>query len=114
VFPDKRGDGPLIGYQQMKEQVDRAIAAAGKPLRPYRLHDLRRSVASNLQRLGTRVEIIESLLGHISGTFRGVTGTYQRYDYGAETRAALEHWARYVDQLVSGTPGAVVQLRGRR
>ena len=114
VFPGKWGEGPQTGYHHMKDRVDAAIAAAGKPLRPYRLHDLRRAAASEMQRLGVRVEVIEAVLGHVSGSFRGVVGVYQRYDYGAETCAALQRWADHVDQLVSGTPGAVVQLRGRR
>ena len=45
---------------------------------PWRLHDLRRSVATGLQRLGVRLEVIEAVLGHVSGR-AGIVGVYQRH-----------------------------------
>ena len=77
----------------------------------WRLHDLRRSCASGLQRLGVRVEVIEAMLGHASGVFRGIVGTYQRHDYASEGRAALERWADHVEQLSTGRPAKVIKLK---
>jgi hypothetical protein len=42
---------------------------AGVP--PWRLHDLRRTRASGMQRLGVRTELIERALNHVSGSYGG-------------------------------------------
>jgi hypothetical protein len=60
------------------------------------VHDLRRTVATGLQRLGVRLEITEAVLNHISGSRGGIAGVYQRHDWAAEKRAALDAWAAHV------------------
>ena len=52
------------------------------------MHDLRRTVATGLQRLGIRLEVTEAVLNHISGTRAGIAGVYQRHDWATEKRAA--------------------------
>ena len=57
--------------------------------------------------------MIEKILNHASGTFRGIVGVYQRHDFAAEKRDALARWADHVDDVVRGEPaGKVVKLRG--
>lgn len=99
------------GYSKGKRRLD-ALLPADMP--PWRLHDLRRTLASGLARLGVNLPIIEKVLNHSSGSFGGIVGVYQRHDFAAEKRAALERWAAHVEQLVSGKPATVVPLRGRR
>jgi integrase len=84
-----------------------------KPAQPWVLHDLRRTVASGMARLGVRLPVIEKVLNHVSGSFRGIVGVYQRHEYAAEKRDALQRWANHVEGLVSGKPAAdkVVQIR---
>jgi integrase len=67
-------------------------------------HDLRRTVATGLQRLGVRLEVTEALLNHVSGSRAGVVGVYQRHDWAQEKRAALDAWARRVLALAAGEP----------
>jgi integrase len=67
----------------------------------FQLHDLRRSAASGLQRCGVRLETIEKLLNHISGSFAGIVSVYQRHDFLPEMRDAIERWEAHLDQLVS-------------
>jgi hypothetical protein len=55
---------------------------------PWSVHDLRRTVATGLQRRGVRFEVTEAILNHISGSRAGVAGVYQRHDWAAEKRAA--------------------------
>jgi integrase len=93
----------------------KAAAAAGTtpaPPVPWSVHDLRRTVATGLQRLGVRLEVTEAVLNHISGSRGGIAGVYQRHDWAAEKRAALEAWAAHVTTVVEGrTPaGNVVTL----
>ena len=56
------------------------------------IHDIRRSVATHMARLGVPQEHIERVLGHV---IEGVAGTYNRYSYLDEKRAALELWGRH-------------------
>jgi integrase len=68
---------------------------------PWVIHDLRRSVASGMARLGIALPVIEKVLNHSSGTFAGVAGIYQRHDFAGEKRAALQAWADHIDRLLS-------------
>jgi integrase len=61
-------------------------------------HDLRRSFASGLQRLGIRFEVIEAALNH---KVKGIAGTYQKYDFEPEVKVALELWSAHVARLVA-------------
>jgi integrase len=76
------------------------------------VHDLRRSVATGLQRLGIKLEVTEAVLNHVSGSRAGVVGVYQRHDWAAEKRAALDAWASYIERLAAGgeAHATVVQL----
>jgi len=59
--------------------------------------------------------VIEAVLNHRSGTIKGVAAVYNRYDYAAEKRAALDAWGRYVETLLSGhAAGNVVELATAR
>ena len=53
------------------------------------LHDLRRTVATGMQRLGVPMPVTEAVLNYISGSRSGIAGVYQRYDYQHEKREAL-------------------------
>jgi integrase len=79
----------------------------------WTLHDIRRTVASGLQRLGVRLEVTEAVLNHRGGSTAGIVGVYQRHDYASEKRDALQRWADHIDAVVSGAKGKVVTLRGR-
>jgi integrase len=89
-----------------------AIDTQMKPTSPWVLHDLRRTAASGMARLGIRLPVIKKCLNHASGSFRGIVGVYQRHDFAAEKRDALQRWANHVDAVVRGEPtGKVVQIR---
>jgi integrase len=105
--------GPFVGWSKAKRALDKAIMdarveaaspAGTKPaqLAPWSVHDLRRTVATGLQRLGVRLEVTEAVLNHISGSRGGIAGVYQRHDWAAEKRAALDAWAAHVISIVEG------------
>ncbi len=105
------GSGPVTNFSRIKERLDAKLKFA----EPWVLHDIRRSVASGLQRLGYSVEVIEAALGHRSGVFKGIVGVYQRHPYTDERRAALQDWADHLDRLASGKPAKVLTFQqGRR
>lgn len=64
------------------------------------LHDLRRTVATGMQRLGVPMPVTEAVLNHISGSRSGIAGVYQRYDYQREKRQALESWNDELERIV--------------
>jgi integrase len=101
------GRRPIIGFAKAKRRLSGKAGLTAE----WRLHDLRRSCASGLQRLGIRTEVIERCLNHVSGSFRGVAGVYQRDPLLDETAAALLAWATRIDEIVSGKSAKIVKLR---
>jgi integrase len=76
---------------------EKAKLDAGLRIAPWRIHDIRRSVATMLGELGlAQPHIVETLLNHVSGHRAGVAGVYQRARYENECRAALEAWAEWI------------------
>jgi integrase len=102
------GSHPINGFARYKERFDRVCAVRG-----WTLHDLRRSAASGLARLGVNLPVIEKVLNHTSSSFAGVVGIYQRHDFAGEKRKALELWGAHVAAIVSDKPAKakVVKLR---
>ena len=105
----------------MLEAICRDAEEGGRDLEAVRapehwtFHDLRRTLATNLQKLGIRLEVTEAVLNHVSGSRAGIVGIYQRHEYATEKRAALEAWGRYLDALLTGKPaGNVVDLAKAR
>jgi integrase len=82
----------------------------------WTLHDIRRTVATGLQRVGVRFEVTEAVLNHVSGSKGGIAGVYQHHDWKEEKRVALDLWAAELDRIVTGkAAGAnVVKLKGAR
>jgi integrase len=108
VFGGSPRGNHIGGFSRIKAALD----AQMKPAKGWTLHDLRRTCATGLQKLGIRVEVTEAALNHRGGTVRGVAAIYQRHDYAAEKRLALQAWADHVDAIVSGEPVDKV-VRGR-
>ena len=108
------GTTPISGYSRAKRILDermlkvmqqRQKERGGDPesvkIGEWRLHDLRRTGATNLQALGIPIEVTEAVLNHISGTRAGIAGIYNRYKYEPEKRAALEAWNKRLRELLA-------------
>jgi integrase len=63
-------------------------ARGGTAIEAWRLHDLRRTLATGFQKLGVRFEVTEAVLNHISGAKSGVAGIYQRHDWRGKADGA--------------------------
>lgn len=113
------GTTSVSGYSKAKRRLDEIIAAKaeaeGLPMpEAWRLHDLRRTLATGLQRLGVRLEVTEAVLHHVSGSRSGIVGVYQRHNWKDEKRVALEAWAGHVERLLTGSEKTnVVRLEVR-
>jgi integrase len=98
------GKTAISGYSNAKERLDEIVRTLalmdGKPApAPWRFHDLRRTVATGLARLGQPVHVVEAILNHRSGTISGVAAIYNRHSYAEEKRQALEAWGQFVTTL---------------
>ena len=96
------GKTAISGFSKAKLALDTAISKASSNvgLPDWRIHDIRRTVATGFQRLGVRFEVTEAVLNHVSGARGGVAGIYQRHDWKEEKRSALEVWARHIEQIL--------------
>jgi integrase len=61
-------------------------------------HDLRRTARTGLSRLGVIERHAEEVLNHSKS---GVMGTYDRYLYDPEKKAALEKWGAHLEKIIS-------------
>jgi len=97
VFPARGNDKRTFsGFSKLKAKTERLSEVRG-----WTLHDLRRSAATHMGRLGIAPHVVERILNHESGSFRGVAGVYNRFQYLPEMREGLERWARHLEGLMS-------------
>jgi integrase len=99
------------GWSKAKEKIDARIAEAGKPLAHWTVHDLRRTLATQMAELGIQPHIIEAVLNHVSGHKSGVAGIYNRATYDKEKRDALNLWAEHLLAVIQGKRPVVVPLK---
>jgi integrase len=79
----------------------------------WHLHDLRRTAATHMARLGVDRVVIAKVLNHAESD---VTAIYDRHRYDAEKRRALELWGRRLAAIVNATDsvGNVVSMGAAR
>jgi integrase len=101
-----RGDSAdgFAGWSAAKAALDASLPK----MQAWTLHDLRRTMATGMGELGVQPHIIEAAINHRSGHKAGVAGTYNRANYHAERRAALDKWAAHIAALIS-KPKAVAK-----
>ncbi len=85
------GRTSVSGFGKVKARLDKASG-----VQEWIIHDIRRTVASTMAGLKVSPYVVEKILNHVSGTFSGVTGLYNRYGYDDEKREALQIWGDYV------------------
>lgn len=103
------GNGSFSGWSKAKVALDKRVLTArrvvdpkAKPMPPWRIHDLRRTAATQMAELGVQPHVVEAILNHISGHKASVAGVYNRAIYAEEKRAALKLWGEYLQNRVAG------------
>jgi integrase len=94
------GETHIKGYAKAKTMLDSFIAAKGGQVEPWVFHDLRRSAATHMVRLGVLMEVVGRVLNHAP---TGITAkVYGLHQYLPEKRSALDKWAAEVIRAVTG------------
>jgi integrase len=84
----------------------------GDQVKPWTLHDLRRTCATKMADIGVMPHVIEEILNHRSGHKRGPAGIYNHSRYEREVTAAVAEWDRHLRALIeSRTEAKVIQMR---
>jgi integrase len=111
------GQGGFGGWGHSKRALDQRMAAGrrvkdkSKPMAPWRIHDIRRTVATRMADIGIAPHVIEAVLNHVSGSKAGVAGVYNRSSYEREVKTALALWADHVRSVVEKSERKVLPLR---
>ena len=101
----------ILGEKRSAETVSLMCGKYWKRLQhqsQWKLHDLRRTFATNMNELGVAPHIVEQLLGHSLG---GVMAIYNRSKYLSEKKAALEMWINYLQQGCKLTPCNILPFK---
>lgn len=104
VFSTTGGEKPFSGFSKARRALDKALS----PMPHWTLHDLRRTARSLMSRAGVSSDIAERVLGHV---IPGVRGVYDRHQYQAEKREALERLAQEIDRIINPPAAKIIRLR---
>ena len=94
------GTRPVSGWSHGKRALDEKAK-----IDDWHIHDLRRTCATNLAKIGVDRIVISKLLNHSDV---GVTGIYDRHSRDPEKRAAMERWGQRLKAIIDGTDGGNV------
>jgi integrase len=89
------GTHPFQDFSNAKRELDAISGVTG-----WRLHDLRRTCVSGMAGLGVAPHVADKILNHQSGTISGVAAVYQRHQFMAERREAIEKWGAHIAHIL--------------
>jgi integrase len=105
LLPVRQEDQPLVfpsaqgkTYEYFSAMKKRHDAVSG--IKGWVLHDLRRTVATGMAALGVAPHVADKILNHQSGAISGIVAVYQRHEFMAERKAAIELWSNHVAAIL--------------
>jgi integrase len=110
LFTSTGGRQPVNSFGRVKNELDRRMLRTLKALalrrgeravtlRPFVVHDLRRSVRTRLSALRVPDAVAEMVIGHGR---KGIQRVYDQHQYLEEMRAALTAWNALLHTIVAG------------
>lgn len=102
------GKSPVSGFGRLKDRLDKELPEGTEP---WIIHDLRRTMSTNMAMLGVPQPVTEALLNHKTGVVSGVAAIYNVYSYADEKREALDKWNEHIEKIT--TPKNAQQLERR-
>lgn len=107
VFASFHVNGNPVALSSIKRAVkdiqDNCIA-------DFRLHDMRRTVSTNLARLGVPQPVVEKLLNHKTSSAGPLARVYNRYEYRAERQQAFYRWSQRLHTILTGEPAKIYKM----
>ena len=103
VFPSTKAGQHVkqkaLGLAQYTARHTDPDSGAKDPIEvPWTVHDLRRTVATGLARLGCPRVVQDRILNHVDNSIAAI---YDRHSYDGEARAWLQKWADHMDALTT-------------
>lgn len=95
VFPSNRTGKPF-GF--LKQPCNRIASEVGEHFTP---HDIRRTVATHMAKLGIQRHVLSKFLNHTS-TESSITDVYDRHNYWKERVEAIEKWETKLRGIING------------
>jgi integrase len=106
--------GGFRGWSSAAVRLNRRIAELnGEALRPFVLHDARRTAATHMHEIGIEPHIVEAVLNHASGHKGGVAGVYNLATYRTAKATALARWAEHLSALIKGQQSNILTMPQR-
>jgi integrase len=99
LFPSPNGERSIDAHAPT-----RALARARDDigLNDFRIHDLRRTAATQMAELGASPHTISMILNHVSARQGTITSkVYVQYSYDREKRDALREWSARLEAIIS-------------
>jgi integrase len=106
LFGDRSADG-FSRWGACKRELDQRL---GYSVKPWRVHDARRTVATSMAEIGIEPHHIEAALNHYSGHRAGIAGVYNRAGYERPVKLALARWDEHLLALVEGRKAKILSL----
>ncbi len=107
------GTSPFSGFSKAKTALDKkmleVLQKMGEDkgvnpelvkLTPWRLHDIRRTVTTELSKLGVAIHVADAILNHKSNAMSSVARIYQRNEFIDERRDALNKWCDHLNEML--------------
>ena len=103
VFPSTKAGQHVkqkaLGLAQYTARHTDPDSGAKDPIEvPWTVHDLRRTVATGLARLGCPRVVQDRILNHVDNSIAAI---YDRHSYDGEARTWLQKWADHMDALTT-------------
>lgn len=96
------GTKPISNWGHVKARLDKLMSDAGEPVTEWRIHDLRRTVATGVSMLGYHDDVIDRLLAHVPQKSNVTRSVYNRFMHDAEAMEAVQKWAAHLARITSG------------
>jgi integrase len=113
IFSGTAGRSPITHFSRLKQALDEKIGEvatkSGTSIRPWRIHDLRRSMRSNLSAIPTISPLVaELMIGHSAKS--GILAVYDQHRYADEMRVGFRAWEARLRAIVEPAPDNVLQI----
>lgn len=92
-----KANTPINAHSKITKRISKVSG-----VNSFRIHDIRRTVATLLAKEGTPRHVLKKILNHTEGERADITSVYDRYDYLDEKRQALMGLERSIQLITTG------------